>query len=311
MVGCAAGYVEASRQPAEPSWQGRPAGYWLARVGTTNNLRALQAFHDIGTNGYSVLIAAFEGKESSFRRALRRIYTKLPEEIQRHVSPPIDPGILRWAAEIVLRRSSLEFVPPLLKEPNPDLHRIGLDILTDQTGPLKPDQVRLLVSFCHDTDPGIRYSAVLCLSQVGPSAAGALPALVPLRADPDAGVKNRAVETMWRIILVQTNASVPVLKSMLHQSNDEYSRRWAAVYLGDIGQKDPLVIATLIELLTNTDWEIRASACPALSEFVPAAVAAVPALRDALNDPNAFVRLGAKLALQKIEPKRAASVPQK
>jgi HEAT repeat protein len=87
-------------------------------------------------------------------------------------------------------------------------------------------------------------------------------------------------------------------------------RHWAAVYLLEMGQTNPLLMSTFINSLTNSQPGLRMSACSCLGQIGPRAADAIPALRNALQDPDPEVRRRAKLALQRIEPEHPAGHAQ-
>jgi hypothetical protein len=62
-------------------------------------------------------------------------------------------------------------------------------------------------------------------------------------------------------------------------------------------------VPDLIVLLGNEDIGSRNSACIALQDIGPAAAEALPALRKALDDPNATVRRFAQVAIDRIQTK--------
>jgi len=74
-------------------------------------------------------------------------------------------------------------------------------------------------------------------------------------------------------------------------------------------QQQQLRIASLIEGLTNSNWDARDAAASALGNIGPDAREAVPALVTALNDSKRDVRYEAAWALGNIGPDARDAVP--
>jgi HEAT repeat protein len=108
---------------------------------------------------------------------------------------------------------------------------------------------------------------------------------------------------LWKIT-GQTNTAVPILESVLSQQQDAGQRHAAAYHLIIMGDSTPFFVTTLINSLTNKQAGDRATVCSFLGEMGPSAVAAIPALRKALHDPEAEVRRRAEVALSAIEAKQ-------
>jgi len=78
-------------------------------------------------------------------------------------------------------------------------------------------------------------------------------------------------------------------------------RKWAALSLGEIGDRESTLIPTLIEILKRDDsTEFKSHAAVILGELEKRAASAIPALHQALQDENKRVRDWAIWALQKI-----------
>lgn len=79
-----------------------------------------------------------------------------------------------------------------------------------------------------------------------------------------------------------------------------YTRNQAAYAIGGMGVAAKSAIPALIEALKDPEAVVRFPACIALREMGPAAIEAVPALREALEDRNDDVAAMARRALIKI-----------
>lgn len=78
-------------------------------------------------------------------------------------------------------------------------------------------------------------------------------------------------------------------------------RKWAALSLGEMGERDSQLIPILIQILRRDDSkEFRSHAAIILGEFEKRAVPAIPSLNDAMKDDNTRVREWACWAINKI-----------
>jgi HEAT repeat protein len=114
-------------------------------------------------------------------------------------------------------------------------------------------------------------------------------------------VKIDAGRALWKVT-GHSNAAISALEGVLRQNQDAGLRLWAARYLLDMGQADPLLTITFINSLTNGDIGMRMSACSCLGQIGRPAAAAIPSLRQALQDRDPEVRRRAKSALTSIDP---------
>jgi HEAT repeat protein len=309
-------YVALNRRTPEPTFQGRSASYWLRAVFRGSQQRqALDAFRQMGTNADSVLVAAIEAREGIYSRILRRVYPRLPTVIHRHLPPPEDLQELRSAAGfVVLNTSLIDIVPkllPLLEEPDSELRLAVLQTVSNRIGPPDASQISFLLLAANDSSPKVRAMALLCLSRMGRSATSAEPIALKLCADSDTGVRTYAASTLWKIT-GQTNKAVPVLEGVLDdlgRKHDATNSHWVACYLLEMGESDSSLVPIFINSLTNIHLRTgeRMSACSCLGRIGPPAAAAIPALREALQDPDAEVRRRANAALSRIDPKRAVT----
>jgi HEAT repeat protein len=97
---------------------------------------------------------------------------------------------------------------------------------------------------------------------------------------------------------VNIRPCLPALRKALGD-NDAHVREWSAQAIGEIGPGAAEAVPALIALLRNLDVGSRHSAAFALWKIGPKA--ALPALREALSDPDEFVRQSAAMAIENIE----------
>ena len=144
-----------------------------------------------------------------------------------------------------------------------------------------------------------RRNAALALSELGPEAAEALPALILALDDGDEQVWFHAVTAIARIG-PQALPAVPALLEDLAESGRKGANpKWyrSAFALGSIG---PVALSKLRPALKNPDFCIRSGAAKALGWFGEKASPAIPNLVELLNDESENVRLHAAETLGKI-----------
>ena len=115
-------------------------------------------------------------------------------------------------------------------------------------------------------DPIGKYAAIHAVGKIGPEAKEAIPILIETIRE----VRNRD-----KRILVACN------KALLAMGKE--------------------IVPHMVALLKDETWEMRRGAAWILGKLGPDARDAVPALSEALNDPNAAVRTKAQEALKKIQ----------
>jgi HEAT repeat protein len=304
-------FFVARRRAPQASYRGLSASDWLGDFLSPHydkpNL-ALEAFDKMGTNADPVLVAAIRGKDNPLVRLYRRCWDKMPAAIQRRWPYPNEPELLRMAAVVVFQHSpSNRIIPnlyPMLKKPDSAL-RLAVLLATTNRIP-DASQIPLLLLAGNDPDLSVRAEVWHRLSQMGAAATNAVLAVLELCADHNIDVRQEAAWALWKITH-QTNNAVPVLESVLSQYEEAGRRHLAAYHLLVMGDSAPFFVTTLANSLTNSQAGDRATVCSFLGQLGPPAAAAAPALRKALQDPEAEVRRRAEVALTKIDPTHAAT----
>jgi hypothetical protein len=165
----------------------------------------------------------------------------------------------------------------VLTDATEEVRTAGLNALT-LLGPRARTEVPALIASLRDELTDVRIAAARALGEAGPDAREAIPTLIPLtQYDPDPRVRAEAAAALWRIDRRPTRI-VPTLLAVLGQT-DEVARWVAADCLGEIG---------------------------------PDAADAVPALWTAYALPyrSGLIRIGIRLALERIDPATAARLPE-
>jgi HEAT repeat protein len=181
----------------------------------------------------------------------------------------------------------------------PDASRFLIAELEDRPGVLDEllsaaSKQFAFVRFEPSTTPQLRVRAAEQLGAFAPTVPSeAVHALVRAFADPDGGVVEEAQRSLRRIGPV---VAVPELIGALSARNDNV-RRHSTEVLRDFGSAaaTPKAFGALLKVLRDRKPIVQVQAAYALARV--SGSAAVPGLRQALNDPNAAVRAAAAEAL--------------
>jgi HEAT repeat protein len=133
--------------------------------------------------------------------------------------------------------------------------------------PYESKSVAQLQQMLNDPSPAVNAQGAFGLSQIGPEAEAAVPALI---------------ECLKKETLVRQNA---------------------ALALGAIGPQAKDSVPALKELLRDPEWTVRRQAAAALGRIGAAATEALPELRKLKQDPDTLVRKAAAEAIPKIRGK--------
>jgi HEAT repeat protein len=156
-----------------------------------------------------------------------------------------------------------------------------------QLGSAATAAIPALIRVLSDESTEARNRAIIALGHLG--AAEAVPHLVERLGDDEYLVRSTAAEGLG-LIGPSAVAAVPVLIEHLREDFDPI-RFDCARALGRIGSAVPdrVVPALATALLEDGDHWVRQEAALALGRMGPAAVGALPALRQALDDPDGEV----------------------
>uniref|UniRef100_UPI00062C2487 HEAT repeat domain-containing protein n=1 Tax=Streptomyces stelliscabiei TaxID=146820 RepID=UPI00062C2487 len=202
------------------------------------------------------------------------------------------------AAAAASLRELVETLPPepalrdglaaALAEPDPVVRAAALDVLRA----LGLGDTALYAALLPDSDISVRIEAVRALVSVDAATelAGAA------TADPSREVRvtiAKALATVSADTATPRPPAVLTALTALTDDPDPLVRAAAYAALGTVGCPPPLA-ARAVTALTDPAWQVRAGAATALSA---ATTVAVPALAEALADPNADVRKATVLSL--------------
>jgi len=204
--------------------------------------------------------------------------------------------------------------------------------LKTESDAAKGERVSGLVEKLKTGDRNVRIEAAKELAKMGPAAKDAVPALVAAlkEEDPERSLHIEVSNALEKI----GAAAVPALIEAL-KDREAYTRRRAAMILGEIGPPAKDAVPALVAALKDESLWVRAYAARALgggfftvlpwdvlgSQLVfitraetrggigPEARAAIPALIEALEDHNEFVRWHAAQAIGGFGSDAKAAIP--
>lgn len=300
-----------------PEYNGKSAQQWLAEVFGNHGQQsqALAAFREMGSNAFPVLVQALAKKETPADKVNRWIYPRLPQWLQSHWTKPapVQQQETLWsAAELVFinvrgGREALPELTRLAEDKKLGSKQYTLALVAQFAGPKDTECVPALIDGLAAKDFATRYQVFHGLMNIGPGAMAAVPALTNLLSGTNIDTRALAAVTLWKIN-GRTDEAVAALREVMGAPGHPYMKSWAPVYLHQINPHDESLIPDFIAKLEGPDTSegVRLSAVTALTGYGPAAKAAVPALTNLLNSPNADMRTRVMLALKRIDPETAA-----
>lgn len=218
------------------------------------------------------------------------------------------PVRARVAADIgwIFEAKGVPAIPALVKALDDEF--IGVRPIAaeglSRIGPLAKDAEPALIAVLADGDQEYVHSAAAeALGQIGPDAKEAVPVLLRRLKAPTAYVRVNAAKALWHI------AKHPAaLKVVLAGMNDRsgMTRVYAAETAWLIQQHTD-AIPLLIEAAQDEKNNVRYAAARALGRLGPSAKAALPALRNLLDDSDWLLVETGQDSIKKID--RVAKVP--
>ena len=186
----------------------------------------------------------------------------------------------------------------LLANDNPRVRAAAARALSSGYGAKAAPVVASLSRCVADAYPDLKVYAIRALSDIGPSAKRAAPALKNALRDGVQGTRVLIAEALWHIEQ-QPGDVLPLFTDALE--NDADARYECAERLKEMGPWAAAAVPALIKALLDKEWTTRCNVAEALGEIGPKAAAAAPALTRVLqHDENSTVQANAAEALGKI-----------
>ena len=219
-----------------------------------------------------------------------------------------DDMVRLLAAEVLGSLQSQEAIPALILasgDANEGVRAAALGAL-GMLGPSAEKATPQFLIAIKESNPSIRAAAAIGLGRIGATGKAVVPGLIEALKDPEWNVRQNAAISLGNLGLA-AKESVPALAKSLSDPHG-YVRSWAAYALYQIGP-DQQAIPALLQAVQNKDRFVRLNAAKALSKIPSGMHQAVQSLSHTLeHDNNAEIRQGAIQALQEIATPEARAV---
>ncbi|NNG04123.1 MAG: hypothetical protein HKM95_08475 [Inquilinus sp.] len=168
-----------------------------------------------------------------------------------------------------------------------------------------PDQVDILSASIASDSPEIRRRALWIVKAIGPSAEGAMPAVIAALDDQDVRVRSAAIRALYRFP-EHTRRASPILLELL---TDPRTSRHVSIVLYENGVDVRQAVPALTGALAHPSPEVRWNAAHVIRRLGSNAHAAGEALIGLLSDEESSVRFHAARALQRVPANPTHAVP--
>lgn len=280
------------------------------------NMHAMVIVGKIGPAALPELIRALEDKDEKVRasaaEAIGLSESKLVGAVPALIKSLQDQNkTVRIASIKTLGKigpeaaSSTSALRKILKSPDDEVREKVLGSLGEIGPEAKlaiPDLIDILLK---DRNADIRSATASALGSIDRKDPSVIAALIAAFKDEDANVAGLAA---LAIGMSKNDAAVPALMEVLEDSNPNLRAR-SVEALGLIGVKAKEVVPALTQALKDSDDDVRAKASEALGAFGAEAESAVASLTEALEDRIPVVRANAASSLGAIGPRAIAALP--
>jgi HEAT repeat protein len=189
-------------------------------------------------------------------------------------------------------------------------------------GPPPETALPMLVAGLSERSAEARQVMAACLARAGAAAEPALPSLLPLLADPDRGVREAASAALKEIGPPAVPALIELVQARDAKRLKAWVESWNRILPWCTRPKNDIVVIDSWESWKNLCWTAydileertrleaaQEAALGILGTLGPASSAAVPAVIQALADPNPRIQLAAVHALGQIGPGAKSAIP--
>ena len=299
---------------SDPTYQGRPLSYWIRELetkpGRDEYLKAKEALLQLGLVAAPRLAKLLDYQEPKLVTVIRE---HMPKRLRNLLISRLPALVIRSRAMVILREmgskahTAVPVLIRLVKSPDAEARLWAMQIL-GLIGPTAEPAVPVLVTMLRSGSVEEREAAGRSLGAIGTSAAKAIPELL------SAMKAKRIPLTVAVPALVALGHSpveaVPLLIAGLRaSSNSPMSPDWLRCF-GLIGPPAAPAVPALTDALQNPDSRTRAPVALALGQIGPSASNAVPALTQTLADEWWYVRENAAIALGKLGSNAASAIPE-
>jgi HEAT repeat protein len=168
-------------------------------------------------------------------------------------------------------------------------------------GPADATAIEALIKATADADASVRRMAARALHKLHPASKEVEDALGKMLNDPDPSVRVESLSALTDL----GEAAVPTLIGAL---GSEKTRYWAALALGEIGEKAKGASEALSTALSDPRPQVRREVLVALARIGDGGAIAVPEIVKHLADPDPAVRHAAAFTLGRMGPAAAGAI---
>jgi len=298
---------------SEPTYQGQPLSFWIRQLetkpGRDEYLKAKDALVHMGLVAAPRLAKLLDYQEPKLLTAIR---ANMPSSLRNLLISRFPASFIRSRAFTILRemgsnaRTAIPVLIRLVKSPDVETRLWAIQIL-GFIGPSAEFAVQVLVTMLKSGGVEEREAAARSLGAIGSPAAKAVPDLLSAMEAKRIQV-GTAVPALVALGYTAVEA-VPLLIAQLRASTNSPVPLDSVRCLGLIGPPAAPAVPALIDALQDPESRTRAPVAFALGQIGPNASNAVPALTRALSDEWWYVRENAAIALGKLESNAAAAIP--
>ncbi len=267
-------------QPPEPTYQGKTVSYWLQALkgDDTSLIAGLKAFHAIGPNGISFIVARGKKHDSALCNAARDGWDRLPLFFKRFVPRPTEPLI--GEAGQAMAAVGPDAIPSII------------DLLRDRHEGIRLSSLEALKVFCGQDSVIKAVVPELFRDLHDSDMKPAIPELIRALRDPSADVREGAAAILGQLGLAASQA----VDNLIDGLRDSGATRDGPL----------LMVRGTNECLYGT---VRAACAQALGKIGPPAKRAIPTLTGLLHDANVDARIKAIVALRRLGYQITNTVP--
>lgn len=273
----------------EKFFQSRPTQYWIKALTSPEP--------SVSSKTENKLAAGGANSAAVLDEILRSQQGNDPDDVE-----------LRWKAAELLGKVGPDAKPysqtllNALNDPDPHVRTVAAASLPKVDAPA--DAAVPALTKLMDRDLNVRVARAL--SEYGPDAAPALPALMKILSD-----KKLDSELRWnaaRTIGKMHEKGAPAIPVLIEALRDETPtvREHAAEHLGDIGPDAREAADDLMAVLSDSYWRVRRDAARSLGQIGESSPELMAALRKLLEDENENVRNAAQRAIEALTSTEAS-----
>ena len=298
---------------SDPTYHGRPLSYWFRELetkpGRDEYLKAKEALVQLRLVSAPRLAKLLDYQEPKLLTAIR---ANMPNSLRNLLISRLPASWIRSRAFDILKvmgpdaRTAIPVLIRLVKSPDAETRLWAIQIL-GFIGPSAESAVPALVPMLRSSGLEEREMAARSLGAIGSPAAIAIPDLLSAMEAKriPLGIAVPALVALGHAPV----EAVPLLIAQLRASTNSPVPLDSVRCLGLIGPPAAPAVPALIDALQDPESRTRAPVAFALGQIGPNASNAVPALTRALSDEWWYVRENAAIALGKLESNAAAAIP--